>query len=120
MLSESFLHAWKEEISLGTRILLWVYGKTGNGNEMETGNGNQKLKTEMETQHLSCCSPSKIQVFVPRHPSALPASSFLIGCFASLASLASFPGFRQPQFSLEWCKSLFYVLSSIQSLVFHT
>ena len=28
--------------------------------EMETGNGNRKLKTEMETQLLHCCSPSKI------------------------------------------------------------
>ena len=58
---------------------LWAYGKAGNGNEMETGNGNRKLKTEMETQPLSSRSPSKIQlllVFVPRHPSAVPASSF--------------------------------------------
>ena len=28
--------------------------------EMETGNGNWKLKTEMETQLFHCCSPSKI------------------------------------------------------------
>ena len=56
-----------------------AYGKAGNGNEMETGNINWELKTEMETQPLSRCSPSKIQlllVFGPRHPSALPASSF--------------------------------------------
>ena len=42
MLSGSFLHAWKEEISLGTRILLWAYGKAGNGNEMETENGKTR------------------------------------------------------------------------------
>ena len=39
-----------------------------------------KLKTEMETQPLSCCSPSSkihlLLLFVPRHPSSLPASSF--------------------------------------------
>ena len=59
-----------------------AYGKAGNGNETETGNRNQKLKTEMETQPLRCCSPSKIH-----YPSALPASSF---CLATLASLSSF------------------------------
>ena len=62
-----------------------AYGKAGNGNEMETGNGNRKLKTEMET----------------------------IGCFASLASLASFPGLRRPQFSLALCKSLFMFTSAV-------
>ena len=30
--------------------------------EMETENGNWKLKTEMETQPFHCCSPSKIQL----------------------------------------------------------
>ena len=29
-----------------------VYGKVGNGNEMETGNGNWKRKLEMETGNL--------------------------------------------------------------------
>ena len=53
-----------------------AYGKAGNGNEMETGNGNWKLKTEMEMQPLSCCSHSMLLVFIPRHPSPLPASSF--------------------------------------------
>ena len=53
--------------------------------EMETGNGHQTLKTEIETQLLHCCSPSKIYCC---YPSALPASSF---CFATLASPASFP-----------------------------
>ena len=49
----------------------WAYGKAGNGNKTETGNGNWKrkpetgngnwkLKTEMEMQLLRCCSPSKI------------------------------------------------------------
>ena len=33
-----------------------AYGKAGNGNEMEPGNGNWKLKTEMETQPLSSCN----------------------------------------------------------------
>jgi len=50
------------------------------------------METEVETQPLNCCSPSKIQlllVFVSRRPSALPASSV---CFASLASLALLPG----------------------------
>ena len=29
-------------------ILVWAYGKAGNGNEMETGNGNWKWKLETE------------------------------------------------------------------------
>ena len=33
-----------------TGAMFWAYGKAGNGNEMETVNGNWKLKTEMETQ----------------------------------------------------------------------
>ena len=36
------------------------YGKVGNGNEMETRNGNWKLKTEIEMQPLSCCSHSNV------------------------------------------------------------
>ena len=31
--------------------------------EMETGNGNWKLKTEMDTQPLSCCSYSNVVGF---------------------------------------------------------
>ena len=53
-----------------------AYGKAGNGNEMETGNGNWKLKTEMETQPFRCCSHSNLVGFGPRHPSAFPGSSF--------------------------------------------
>ena len=30
-----------------------AYGKAGNGNQAETGNGNWELKTEMETNHLA-------------------------------------------------------------------
>ena len=66
--------------------------------EPETGTGNWKLKTEMEMQPLSCCSPSKTQlllVFVPRHSQCSPHLHFLIGCFASLAS---FPGLCHPQY----------------------
>ena len=55
--------------------------------EMETGNGNRKLKTEMEI--LYNFFPAVVLArFNYCYPSALPASSF---CFASLASLASFP-----------------------------
>ena len=51
--------------------------------EMETGNRNWKLKTEMETQlFFAAVVLGKIQLHC--YPSALPASSF---CFASLASL---------------------------------
>ena len=39
--------------------------KQENGNEMETGNRNWKLKTEMETQPLSCCSHSNVVGFHP-------------------------------------------------------
>ena len=30
-------------------VVLWAYGKAGNGNEMETGNGNWKRKWGEET-----------------------------------------------------------------------
>ena len=42
---------------------------------IETGNGNWKLKTEIKTQPLRCCSPRML--LAPRHPSALLASSLL-------------------------------------------
>ena len=56
----------------------WIYGHMDK-QEMEiieTGNGNWKLKTEIKTQSLRCCSPRML--LAPRHPSALLASSLLL------------------------------------------
>ena len=77
----------------GNLTMLRAYGKAGNGNEMETvnckletGNWKQKWKHNLFAAvvlaRFNCC-----------YPSALPASSF---CFASLASLASFPDLPRP------------------------
>ena len=60
--------------------------------EMETGNGNRKQKTEMERNFFPAVVLARFNCC---YPSALPAFSF---CFASLASLASFPDLlRRPR-----------------------
>ena len=53
-----------------------AYRKAGNGNEMETGNGNWILKTEMETRALVVIH--MLLVFIPRHPSALQSPAFAL------------------------------------------
>ena len=49
-----------------------AYGKAGNGNEMETGNWKRKWKHNL----LAVVVIQMLLVFIPRHPSPLPASSF--------------------------------------------
>ena len=53
---------WFDKLLNVLTIIQWAYGKAGNGNEMETENGNWKPETEMKLQPLSCCSPWKIHV----------------------------------------------------------
>ena len=50
-------------------LIHWTYGKAGNGNEMETGNGNwkSKLETEMGTNN----APIPGAMFSSRTPSGV-------------------------------------------------
>ena len=45
-----------------------AYGKAGNGNEMETGNGNWK-QNKWKRNLLAVVVIQKLLLFVPRHPS---------------------------------------------------
>ena len=53
-------------------LLCRAYRKGESGNKMETGN-EIKLETEIETQSLSFCTPSKMHMlaFIAEHPRAL-------------------------------------------------
>ena len=54
--------------------------ETENGNwkqKQETGNRNRKLKTEMETQSLSCCSESNVFGLRSQAPQSSPHLQFL-------------------------------------------
>ena len=61
-------HGWKKTSSIDNDFLYKVWKghmekqetEIKQKLEMETGNGNRKLKTEIEMQLLRCCSPSKI------------------------------------------------------------